>query len=130
LLTRAAPQNEPPTLGDASFSIDENSGVGTNVGARMVGTDEDIPAQTLKYTIASGNDGSAFEIDLNTGQIRVQNDVLDFESQSSYTLVVVVTGAPAASVARPAPLRSRSSAQTTALDSSPTPPPLPSRWST
>ncbi len=79
-------QNEP-----YSFSIAENSAVGTFVG-QITATDEDIPAQTLTYEITAGNEDRAFAINPSTGQITVADqDALDYEATSSYSLTVRVT---------------------------------------
>ncbi len=79
-------QNEP-----YSFSIAENSAVGTLVG-QITATDEDIPAQTLTYEITAGNEDRAFAINPSTGQITVADqDALDYEATSSYLLTVRVT---------------------------------------
>ncbi|MDB5385783.1 MAG: protocadherin Fat 4-like, partial [Planctomycetaceae bacterium] len=55
-----------------TFSLPENSAVGTTVGT-VSATDADLPAQTLTYSIVSGNASGAFAIDPNTGVITVAN---------------------------------------------------------
>ncbi len=79
-------QNEPYT-----FSVDENSEVGTIVG-QVTATDEDLPAQSLTYTITDGNTDGAFAINPTTGQITVANpNALDYETTLPYSLTVRVT---------------------------------------
>ncbi len=85
--------NAAPMFIDASptFSIPENSTVGTFVGA-VPATDSDLPAQTLTHSIVSGNASGAFAIDPATGQITVANSTpLNFEVTTSFTLNVQVT---------------------------------------
>ncbi len=77
--------------GSPTFSIAEDSAVGTAVGA-VAATDGDLPAQTLTYSIVSGNDSGAFAINPATGEITVANSVpLDFEVTTVFTLNVRVT---------------------------------------
>ena len=87
--------NEAPVVTGATFSIAENSATGTNVGTPVVATDQDLPPQTLSYSITAGNIGSAFAINATSGQITVANP-LDFETTPTYTLTVQVcdNGAP------------------------------------
>ena len=79
--------NSPPTIDDASFTLDENSPLGTVVGT-VLASDPDL--DPLAFNIRSGNTGGAFEID-DAGVIRVANPAaLDFETQPQFTLVVEV----------------------------------------
>lgn len=81
--------NETPTLAAAGpFSFNENIASGTSV-VTMSGADVDA-GQTLSYSIQSGNTGSMFAIDANTGAITF-NGSPDFEALNSYSLVVRVT---------------------------------------
>jgi len=92
-----------PVFVDASpsFSIPENSAVGTVVGG-VTATDADSPAQSLAYSIISGNESGAFTIDPATGEITVADSTpLNFEVTPQFTLVVRVTdnGSPTPSTA-------------------------------
>ncbi len=61
-----------PVFVDASptFSIPENSPVGTVVGS-VTATDSDSPPNSLTYSIIGGNSSGAFAINPNTGEITV-----------------------------------------------------------
>lgn len=76
-----------PVVQSSSFHIAENAATSTPVGL-VLAFDPD-PTQTVTYAITSGNIGSAFAIG-PTGQITVSS-ALDFESRTSYELVVQVT---------------------------------------
>lgn len=87
-----AAANVKPEVTNAILTIDENAPVGTNVGT-VSATDpnSDTP---LTYSIILGNPGGVFEIDANTGEIRVANtELLNYEFQSQFTLVVRATNA-------------------------------------
>ncbi len=79
--------NQRPTANDATFSVDENSALGTAVGS-VVANDPD--GDTLTYAITAGNTNGAFAINPATGEITV-NGSINFESQSSYLLTVTVS---------------------------------------
>jgi hypothetical protein len=82
-----------PVFVDASpvFSLPENSPVGTVVGA-VSATDGDLPAQTVTYSIVSGNEAGAFTINAATGQITVADSTpLNFETTPVFTLQVRAT---------------------------------------
>ena len=82
--------NEEPTIGDQTFTIDENSPNATVVG-QMNGVDVDA-GDSLTYTIESGNTNGAFTIDSVTGEITVANSAaLNFETTPRFDLVVRVT---------------------------------------
>jgi hypothetical protein len=82
--------NDAPVYGDAARSVAENSANSTNVGAPVTATDEDVPAQTLTYSITGGNTGNVFAINSSTGQITV-NGAIDFEGPDDpYSLTVQV----------------------------------------
>jgi hypothetical protein len=96
--TSPAAVNNAPVMGSQTFSVNENSPVGTVVGT-VAATDADA-GQTLTYTITGGNPSGAFAIDSATGQITVANpSALNYESTSILGLVVQVTdnGSPAQS---------------------------------
>ncbi len=81
--------NDPPTLNDATFTVDENGAVGTPVGT-VTATDIDA-GDTLTYSILSGNIGAAFAIGAANGAITVNNSVaLDYETMPQFVLTVQV----------------------------------------
>lgn len=81
--------NQPPSVDDQSFHVDENSAAGTVV-ARVAASDPE--GGPLSYAIIGGNERGTFEIDAGTGVITLaEGGVLDFETLSSYTLTVQVT---------------------------------------
>jgi hypothetical protein len=94
----------PPSVSDAAFSLKENSPAGTVLGT-VVASDEQ--GYALTYSIAGGNSEGLFSIGAATGQITVASPIplgadLDFETRSSYSLVVSVRNAaptPATSTA-------------------------------
>ncbi|MEO1760404.1 MAG: cadherin domain-containing protein, partial [Cyanobacteria bacterium J06629_18] len=87
--------NEAPTAEDATFTVDENSTSGTEVG---IITATDPENEALNFAIANGNidpDGDsnlAFAIDSSTGTITVNDfDDLDFEVIPTFNLEVTAT---------------------------------------
>ena len=87
--------NEPPQFASdtAARSVDENSAVGTSIGAVVTATDPDGVAKynTLTYSL-SGTDAAKFDIGSSTGQITVKSgNVPDYEAKSSYSVTVGVT---------------------------------------
>jgi hypothetical protein len=83
------PTNNPPTVNDQAFSVDENSSNGTVVGT-VVATDPDA-GDALTYSITGGTGQTAFDINSSTGQITVLDEPqLDFETTSSFDLTVEV----------------------------------------
>ena len=71
--------------------VPENSDASTNVGARVAAYDAEGDA--LTYTISGGEDEDSFDIDQATGQLMVgAKTMLDFEGDSSYTVMVTATG--------------------------------------
>lgn len=81
----------PPVMDDQSFTVAENSPVGTAVGTIAV-TDEE-PA-SLSFTVTGGSGQTLFTVDSPSGAIAVANSaVLDYEVQASYTLEVEVCDA-------------------------------------
>jgi len=82
--------NDPPTLDDTAFSVDENAGDDTPVGT-VAASDPDA-GESFTYVITAGNDAGAFAIDPTTGQITVADStLLDFETTPSFALTVQVT---------------------------------------
>ncbi|MYC36756.1 MAG: hypothetical protein F4X66_07560 [Chloroflexi bacterium] len=83
-----APANSEPQFDDgesATRSVDENAAIGASVGAALAATDADNDALTYAHT-GSG----AFAVGASTGQITVAG-ALDHETQSSYSLTVIVS---------------------------------------
>ena len=86
--TTVTVNNVAPTLGDASFTIEENTPNGTLVGS-VTGTDPGT--DTLTYSITGGSGETAFAIDSATGAITVADQTqLDFETSPSLTVEVQV----------------------------------------
>ncbi len=81
--------NNPPQIEDQSFNVDENSPNGTFVGT-VIATDPDA-GQTLTYSIINGNTDNAFQLDISSGELTVQNiAALDFETNPIFNLTVQV----------------------------------------
>ena len=72
---------------DTTRTIAENSHAGLNIGTAVAATDADD--DTLTYSL-DGTDASSFDIDNSTGQLQT-NAALDFETQSSYSVIVSVS---------------------------------------
>ena len=88
--------NEAPAMNSATFSIFENSSMGTSVGF-ATSTDSDT-GDTKNFTIVSGNLNGAFGINAGSGEIVVLNPAaLDFETITSFSLSVAVADAAGAS---------------------------------
>ena len=83
--------NEPPvfTEGDsATRTVAENTAAGTNIGNPIAATDTE--KDRLTYSL-SGTDAALFRIVSKSGQLRTKV-ALDFETKSSYTVTVDVSG--------------------------------------
>ena len=81
--------NEKPVFADdasTTQTVAENTAADTNIGSAYTATDPENDA--LTYTLDSGS-AATFEIDAN-GQIKTKAD-LDYEADSSYTVIVQVT---------------------------------------
>jgi len=79
--------NDAPLLSDATFSVAENSIVGSLLGT-VLGIEQD-PGQSITYSIVSGNTNGAFTIHPTTGKLTVANPgALDFETNPVFTLGV------------------------------------------
>ncbi|KJV06157.1 cadherin domain-containing protein [Methylocucumis oryzae] len=82
--------NEVPNVAGASFTIAENSSIGTSVGNVTV-SDPDA-GQSHSFSITGGNTNGAFTIDTNNGSISVANNTaLNFETTPIFTLTVQAT---------------------------------------
>ena len=92
-------KNDPPTFDSSSVTVgvDENSPVGTLVGSVSVyAKDEDNlikKKDTLVYSLipVSKNSTKFFKIDSLTGEIKVAEDSLDYETVAVYQVKVRVT---------------------------------------
>ena len=85
-VTNSAPEFPDPTT---TRAVDEDTAAGENVGAAVTATDTDN-GDTLTYGL-EGDDATAFEIDSTSGQIKLASGTtLDFETESSYSVVVSV----------------------------------------
>jgi SdrD B-like protein/cadherin domain-containing protein len=90
--------NQPPSIDDQSFEVDENQ---TPVGT-VVATDPDLPDDTLTYSIGGGPDGHLFTIDSATGAMSFLAAAdfempLDANQDNLYELEVTVADGDAAS---------------------------------
>jgi len=81
--------NEPPTIEDATRSIEENSARLAPVGDALPASDPDL-GQLLLYSIESGNELGIFNINPCSGQVEVVRPVLNYEATNSYTLTIKV----------------------------------------
>jgi hypothetical protein len=86
----------------ASVGIVEHTTAVTTVTA----TDADLPAQTLTYSIAGGNDAGQFTVDSGTGVlsfITAPNfeSPVDFDANNIYNVIVQVSGWHACPAPRP-----------------------------
>ena len=89
MLTDVAENNQAPTITAASYEIAENSADGTVLGI-VEASDPDGDA--LTYTITNGNDGDAFSLDSESGELTVStSSALDFETIPSYNLAIEVS---------------------------------------
>jgi len=81
--------NRGPVISDATFAIDENSAVGTEVGTV---TASDPDGDVLTYSIVTGNDLGAFQLDASTGTISIlDSEPLDFEVNPTFNLAIQVS---------------------------------------
>ena len=80
--------NEAPVIAAQTFSVTENTAAGTTVGT-VAATDEDA-GDNLIFSITSGNVGTAFVINENTGVITVAGTI-DHETTPTHTLTVQVS---------------------------------------
>ncbi len=81
--------NEPPSVRDATFSVDENSPNETAVGTV---TADDPDGDALTYRITGGNTNAAFALNRENGDMAVNDgSELDYETTPAYTLAVEVS---------------------------------------
>jgi hypothetical protein len=79
--------NEAPVLSTSSFSVQENSGVGSVVGVQL-STDPDT-VDNKTFSIVGGSGSSVFAMSVN-GTLTVRTAVLDFEAVPSYVVMIMV----------------------------------------
>ncbi len=81
--------NKKPFIQNQNIQLNENTPNGTTIGT-VLASDPDA-AQSLSYSILSGNTNGAFAINSSTGVLSVANSAaLNFESTPSFALVVKV----------------------------------------
>ncbi|MFN0017546.1 MAG: cadherin domain-containing protein [Pirellulaceae bacterium] len=93
-------ENTAPVVTAATFTIAENSPIGSAVGSVIAQDNEEGAGQQLSYAITGGNIGGAFVINPVTGQISTAALApLDFETNPVFQLTVTATddGTPALS---------------------------------
>ncbi len=89
------PVNDAPALNDHSFSVSEDAPFDYTVGT-LQATDQDDPADALRFAITTGNEEGIFAIEPNgiAGQADVvvaKPQLLDFERTSQHVFYVQVT---------------------------------------
>ena len=80
--------NSPPTFSSANYTavLSEDASDGTILGVTIEATDDD----GVEYSITSG--GDTFSINATSGEIEVlNNDLIDYETSSTITVVVQAT---------------------------------------
>ena len=89
MLADMAENNQAPIITAASYEIAENSADGTVLGT-VEASDPDGDA--LIYVIVSGNNGDAFSLDSESGELTVStSSALDYETTPSYSLAIEVS---------------------------------------
>ena len=87
--TEEADYNKAPTFDDSqspTFSVDENTGAGQDVGSPVSASDPEN--DTLTYSL-QGQGAQSFSIDSSNGQIKTK-DPLDHETKDTYHVAVFV----------------------------------------
>lgn len=89
LLTSCVKNENPPVITDQEFTVDENSPIGTIIGAvDAIDLDEN---SILGFSILDGNTNSTFSIGESTGLLSVSNpSTLDYEKINDFTLTIQV----------------------------------------
>lgn len=81
-----------PLISDQSFGVTEDAANGSSVGTVALNLPPGSDLNSVTFSIVGGNTGSAFTIDINTGEITVNNTTaIDFEASSAFALTVQVT---------------------------------------
>ena len=84
--------DEKPSFSTSQYttSLSESSTVGSSI-LFVIATDADNNTNdAVSYSISNGNDDNKFDIDSSTGELML-NGELDYETKTSYTLVVMAT---------------------------------------
>ncbi|QDT84252.1 LamG-like jellyroll fold domain-containing protein [Gimesia chilikensis] len=82
--------NSPPSAGDQSFSVDENTANTTSVGS-IVAADPNVPPGSLSFSLTGGSGDTAFAVS-STGEITVADFTqLDYETATAFDLEILVT---------------------------------------
>ena len=77
----ANPEPEFDARGPVNISVPENTEAGTDIGDPLTASDDDDTA--LTYSIVDWKDGSSFDIDSSTGQLKTKVP-LDYETRTQY----------------------------------------------
>ena len=77
------PEPEFDANGPVTITVPENTEAGTAIGDPLTATDDDDTV--LTYRIIDWRDGSSFDIDSNTGQLKTKAP-LDYETRTQYEL--------------------------------------------
>ncbi|MGD9723617.1 MAG: putative Ig domain-containing protein [Pirellulales bacterium] len=86
-ILNVADVNQPPTVQNGTFSVDENNALAT---FQVVASDPD-PGDRLGYAITAGNDDGIFTIHPETGLISIADvTLLDYEYDTQHVLTVTV----------------------------------------
>lgn len=80
--------NFPPVVNDQTFSVPENSALGTAIGT-VAATDPDV-GDTFTFAITGGDPGNVFAINPTTGALTL-NGPVDRETTPQYQITVTVT---------------------------------------
>ena len=75
------PEPEFDARGPVNISVPENTEAGTDIGDPLTSSDDDDTA--LTYSIVDWKDGSSFDIDSSTGQLKTKAP-LDYETRTQY----------------------------------------------
>ena len=82
--------NDTPVMNPATFSLPENSTLGTSVG--FVTSSDTDAGDTANYSIVAGNTNGAFGVNVGMGEIIALNSsALDFETTPTFSLTMRVT---------------------------------------
>ncbi len=82
--------NDPPTMVHQIFVVSEHAAASTEVGT-LTAEDQD-EGEVLSYAITAGNEGGAFDVNLETGRLRVvQPSSLNYDRVPTLTLKIEVS---------------------------------------
>ena len=77
------PEPEFDARGPVTITVAENTEAGTDIGDALTASDDDDTV--LTYSIVDWKDGSSFDIDSSTGQLKTKA-ALDYETRTQYQL--------------------------------------------